>query len=114
MRNKLPLSADRKITVIYRIEPGCLGPEGPARIDDFCRYAQQQVATIDTEYVIWNILPRLDKSIPEMQYMLAGKRINHQQADKYLKVLGKNLDDFEGDLIDIMTVLIEQFFERAS
>ena len=109
---KLPLSADRKVTVTYRVEPGCLGPKGPEHIDDFCRFAQKEVALIDSDYVKWNIVPRFDKSIPEMQYSVVGKSINHQQARKYLKVLDKSLDDCEEHLIDKMTVLIDQFFER--
>ena len=29
-----------QLAVIYRVEPGCLGPEGAAHIEGFCQFAQ--------------------------------------------------------------------------
>ncbi|MFT5719455.1 MAG: hypothetical protein ACI9T7_003670 [Oleiphilaceae bacterium] len=61
-------------------------------------FAQANIKSLDTEYIILNIVPRLDKYLPEMQYSVVGKRMNHAQAEKYLVIICKVLDEFEGIL----------------
>lgn len=104
-----PLIEDKKLAVTYRVEPGCLGPTGYSKIDGFCSFAQQEIEGLDADYVVWNIIPRTDKSLPEMQFNLMGKRLSHDQAEKYLSRLGKDLEEFELHLSDKLTDLINQF-----
>lgn len=80
MQIKLPLPDEKKLTVVSRIEPGCLGPEGDNLVDDFCQFAQKGLASLDSDFVHWELSPRVDKSLPEMQYHLQQKRITHDQA----------------------------------
>ena len=100
MKDSLPLSEDKKLSVIYRVEPGCLGPLGKSHISEFCNSAQTELSSLASDYIIWNIVPRNDKSLPELQYTLAEKRISHSQAEKYLAFFGEILDEFEGELAD--------------
>ncbi|WP_144395081.1 hypothetical protein [Pleionea sediminis] len=109
MKSSLPLSEDKKLAVTFRVEPGCLGPQGKSFIDDFCAFAQKNVQTLDSDYVIWNIVPRNDKTLPEIEYYVLGKRMNHEQAEKYLSLFSKSLDEFEGHLDDKLANLIEEF-----
>ena len=103
------LTREQKLTVTYRVESGCLGPTGADHIEAFCHYAQSQMETIDAGYINWNIIPRLDKSLPEMAYQVLGKRMTHQQAEKYLRHFGKSLDEFEGHLSDKLAELISTY-----
>jgi hypothetical protein len=100
MNSRLPLPQDRKLTVLCRLEPGCLGPQGMDNIEVFCAFAQQQVAHVDADFVHWQLLPRYDKSLAEMQYKIGNKNLSHEQASRYLQMFNKNLDDFEQRLHD--------------
>ena len=109
MKNALPLPEERKLTVIYRVEPGCLGPEGASHIIKFCIFAQAALQTLDSNYISWSIISREDKTLPEMEYNVVGKKMSHNQAEKYLAIFGKSLDEFEGRLSDQLTLLIDKF-----
>jgi len=112
MKKALSLPEDRKLSVTYRVEPGCLGPSGAGKIVQFCEYAQENIQSLDAGYIIWNIVPRHDKTLPEMQYNVVGKRMNHAQAEKYLAIFGKNLDEFDGHLVDKLAVFIDDFMQH--
>lgn len=109
MKEALPLPESKKMTVTYRVEPGCLGPNGTSLIDEFCTYAQKAVESLDADYMIWKIIPRNDKKLVEIQYNVLGKKMSHDQADKYLAIFNKSLDEFEGHLNDNLANLIEDF-----
>jgi len=109
MNVTLPLAKEKKLTVIFRIEPGCLGPQGESHIKEFCQFAQKEVESIDADFVHWVLTPRSDKTMPEMQYQVSNKILTHDQADRYLDVFKKNLDDFEQHLHDGVTRLIDQY-----
>ncbi len=108
--NSLP--DDKKLIVLFRVEPGCLGPNGKDYIEDFCYFAAKALAEVDADFVRWKIVPRYDKSLPETQYMLAGKQLTYQQACKYMALLGKELDDFEMHLNDKLSELIDEHLGR--
>lgn len=103
------LTREQKLSVTYRVEPGCLGPTGADHVEAFCAYAQSQMQTLDAAYIYWNIVPRFDKSLPEMAYQVLGKRMTHQQAEKYLGYFGKSLDELEGHLSDKLADLINNY-----
>lgn len=111
MKQILPLPENKKLLVTYRVEPGCLGPSGAEHISKFCEFTQAKIQSLDDDYIIWDITPRNDKTLPEMQYSVLGKRITQTQAEKYLAVFGKNLDEFEGHLVDHLAVLIDEYMK---
>ena len=98
--------------VLFRVEPGCLGPDGIDHIEKFCLYAEKQVASVDADFVHWDIVPRLDKKLPEIEYKVSHKKLSHDKAAKYLNIFSKNLDEFEAHLNDKLTLLIEEFLTR--
>ena len=112
MKINLPLPQEKKLTVICRVEPGCLGPDGLDHIEDFCNFAQKQVEPIDFDFIHWLLVPRFDKSLPEMQYKIGDKRLTQSNAEKYLEMFNKNLDEFEEHLNEKLTQLINQFLGR--
>jgi len=108
----LPLARDKKLTVEFRIEPGCLGPDGKKHIDKFCVFAQKETESIDADFVYWILIPRHDKSLPEMQYKINNKILTHDKAAKYLAMFSKDLDEFEAHLNETLSSLIEQFLQH--
>ena len=107
----LPLPQDKKLTVIFRLEPGCLGPDGSDHIEAFCGVAQRQIATMDADFVHWVLIPRFDKSLAEMQYKVSDKNLSHEQAVKYLSMFDKELDEFEEHLHDRVAHMIDEYLE---
>ena len=106
------LSQEKKLNVLYRVEPGCLGPDGPNTIESFCDYAEKSVENLDSDFVHWDIVPRFDKSLPEMEYKALNKRMSHDQAARYLAVFHKDLDEFEEHLHEQLGNLIEDYLGR--
>lgn len=109
---ELPLPLYKKLTVTFRVEPGCLGPDGADHIEGFCKHAKKSVADLDSDFVRWVITPRYDKSLAETEYRTNGKRLNHDKAELYLKVFGKELDEFEEHLQDSLSELIDEYLGR--
>ncbi len=109
MKARLPLSQDQKLTVVCRIEPGCLGPDGKKHIQAFCDFAQKQVEPIDADFVHWELVPRNDKTLPEMQYQVKGKKLTHDKAAKYLALFRKDLDVFEDHLHEKLSHLVDEY-----
>lgn len=112
MNYDLPLPLYKKLTVTFRIEPGCLGPDGAEHIEGFCKFAKKEVLGLDSDFVRCVIIPRYDKTLAETEYKTNNKRLTHDKAEKYLRVFSKNLDEFEEHLQDKLSVLIDQYLGR--
>lgn len=108
--NSLPES--KKMLVIFRVEPGSLGPNGKQYIKEFCDFAQQQLQSHDNEYITWFIQPRLDKQLVEMEFQISSKKLSPDKANKYLNLFGDNLTSFEEKLEDNVDAMIDQYFGR--
>lgn len=100
------------LEVIYRVEPGCLGPDGTAYIEDFCQFAQPLVTAHTAGFMRWILTPRFDKSLPEMQCMLAGRTLNPVQVQRYFSLYAADPQQLEIELNDQLTLLIDQYFGR--
>jgi hypothetical protein len=101
-----------KMTVICRVEPGCLGPEGASHVEAFCKLGQTEFDAIDPDIIDWVIVPRFDKHQPEIQYKLNGRYLSGPQSDQYLKALGKDQDAFEEALFKQLTISVNHYFGR--
>ena len=53
MENRLPLY--KKLLVMYRIEPGCLGPQGADYVEEFCVFAKQKLKAHHGHCLRWTI-----------------------------------------------------------
>ena len=108
---------NKKLLVTYRVEGGCLGPVGHTHIDKFCEYAQENIENSSSNFINLKIIPRHDKSLPEMQFNLLSKKVTYTQAEKYLSMFGLSLEDFECELSDQLTLLLklyaEEFIDKA-
>ncbi|QSX32144.1 hypothetical protein JYB87_10135 [Shewanella avicenniae] len=101
-----------RVTVIYRVEPGCLGPTGVDYIEEFCRYAQTEFEALAYEAMDWSIIPRYDKKLPEIQYQLGGKNLSIEKATIYFDKHGIDIERFE-ELLELKIAdLIEKHLGR--
>ncbi|PKF63865.1 hypothetical protein CW745_01550 [Psychromonas sp. psych-6C06] len=100
------------MTVIFRMEPGSLGPDGAQYINEFCEFAQMQLQACAPIYIRWAIVPRLDKSLAEMEFQVANKKLAAAKASQYLAVFDENLNHFEEQLEDNLEAIINQYFGR--
>lgn len=114
MSNNPVIQDSHKLTVLCRIEPGCLGPNGVDLIDDFCRYAQSRVKNSDAAFVIWKLLARHDKNLPEMHYSVSGKSLDHARVEKYLSLFNQQLADFEDHFHNHLADLIDDYLQIQS
>ncbi|WP_428034112.1 hypothetical protein [Amphritea sp.] len=108
----LPLSEDKKLVVTYRVEAGCLGPEGGSLVAAFCDFAQQSIESLDCDLISWNIIPRNSKTDLEIEYNVVGKRISYSQAARYLELFGRTPDELEVHLSERIALYIEDFMNR--
>lgn len=104
--------APKKLTVTFRVEPGCLGPEGSKHVAPFCQAALLELGKVHDHFIDWEVVPRLDKATPEMDYSIQGKRLTREQASRYLTLFDQDIDAFEAVIFDALPVLIDDFFGR--
>ena len=104
-----PLTEDKKLLIEFRLEAGCLGPDGANHIDAFCKQANEHFAKIDANFMIWEITPRHDRSLPEKQYKINGKKISREQAQKYLAMFERDIQKFEDNIDETLGELINQY-----
>lgn len=113
MKNDLPLADNKKLTVIYKMEPGCLGPEGTSLIEDYCQFAQKRIAKLDQDFINWVIEPRFNKTLAEIEYRVNGKQLHPAMVQKYLAIFERNLSEFEELYNDKLMGYIDQFLNRG-
>ena len=100
---------EKKLTIIFRVESGCLGPTGHEHVDAFCVYAQKAVESTHSNFIHWQITPRNNSSEDEMEYIINGKKLSDEQAKKYMALFDTDFDEFDHEFHDKITVLIEQY-----
>ncbi|QFU06960.1 hypothetical protein FIU82_18345 (plasmid) [Pseudoalteromonas sp. THAF3] len=100
-----------QIQLLYRVEPGCLGPDGKDHIEGFCAYAQQHINA--PEFATYRFVPRYDKSKDEVSYTLRNKRLSLQQAEQFLAHFGSQRSDFEEHLDEQLAEAIDQFLRPS-
>ncbi|XOV77346.1 MAG: hypothetical protein ACFHVJ_10320 [Aestuariibacter sp.] len=106
------LPQDKKLHVLFRVEPGCMGPAGLDHIQEFIKFAQDEVERFHPEFVHWEIVARMNKKLPEMQYKVGNKNLTHDKAARYLDHFDQCLDDFEEELHDLIAELVDKFWDE--
>lgn len=106
---QLNMPQENTLTVINRVEAGCLGPNGKNLVQAFCVFAQQEFDALGLDFVLWEVVPREDKSWAELEYRVNRKKLSRDQAQKYLNIFEENIDEFESLMGDVLTNLIEEF-----
>ena len=112
MKDSLPLEEHKKLMIQYKMEPGCLGPQGESLVDEYCRYAQEKIDSLNGDFVHWVIEPRSDKKDPEIKYQINGKDLLPAMVERYLAVFGRDLEEFEDQFNEQLMDYIEDFMGR--
>jgi len=102
----------KKMLVIFRMEPGSLGPDGSTYIKEFCEFAQIHLQTCGSAFISWSIVPRSDKSLAEIEFQILSKKLSRDKAGQYLNLFGEGIDSFEEQLENNLEAIINQFFGR--
>jgi hypothetical protein len=112
LRNSTTDISTKKLVILFRLEPGCLGPDGVDHIETFCHVAERALVTLNADVCHWFLAPRFDKNVIEIQYSLAGKVLSRDKALKFIASFEQNLDEIEGRFEDKLTQLINQYIAR--
>lgn len=104
--------SQQKLTVIFRIEAGCLGPQGISHVASFCKHAKAELEVLYPDFIDWHVTPRSDKSLPEISYSIGGRGLNRAQATRYLALFGHLIDEFEHAVFDHLPEIIDHYFGR--
>jgi len=100
------------VEAIYRLEPGCLGPDGAQYITEFCQFAQPLVSSHAPVFMQCVLTPRFDKSLPELQFSLGGRILTEAQAERLCSSYQTDADTLVEELNHHLMLLIDQYFGR--
>lgn len=100
---------ENKLIILYRLESGCLGPNGASHIERFCPEAQSKLSDLFGPIIRWELEPRHDITLPELDYRLTNKRITRNQASTYLSAIGQDIDEVEAQLFKRISLLANDF-----
>jgi len=112
MNNPSDLPDRKKLTVIYRVEHGCLGPQGKDHVDKFCDFAQKSFTGPWSAFIEWRFIPRNGISQPEIQYEINSRLLSNDKAEKYLEMFETSVEHLENHLHEKIVALIEQYMGR--
>lgn len=103
------MTQTNNVDVTVRVEPGSLGPDGKDHVEMYCRFAQKAFNKYEAKYANWQIIPRYDKALPELEMSLANKKLTPSQSNKYLELFDESLDEFEERVMEFISNLIDKY-----
>lgn len=106
------VNTENTLVILYRLEPGCLGPDGGDHVEVFCDIAQKALMKLHTNICVWQLTPRYDKRLEEFEYYLNQKHLTLSQVDKYLQACHLNIETLHSDFENKLTHLIDQYIAR--
>lgn len=105
------MSEDKRLCLLYRVEPGCLGPTGIDYVEGFCEFASQKIKA--PAYAHFSFVPRYDKSLSEREYIFAGRTLTANQVCTFLDKFDKDKNDFEEQIDELLSHAIDAYLNRA-
>ncbi|GAA0286578.1 hypothetical protein [Psychrosphaera haliotis] len=103
------MPGDTKLSVLVRVEPGSLGPDGLDHVEGYCVVANKYFQKLYPQLIEWQIVPRYDKSLPEIDFCLNKKRLTLEQTNKMLELIDQNEEDFESETMEHISNLIDKY-----
>ena len=107
--NALP--SDKQLAVLFRLEPGCLGPQGVDYIEEFCSFINNQPPEL--HYARFHFVARYDKKLPEWEYSINKRNLNDEKVALYLNLFQTDKHSFEEEIEELLAQRIELFFSRS-
>ena len=100
-----------RLTLLMRIEPGCLGPDGKLHIATFCAAATRLFAASAPQGLCWQLIPRHDKRLPELSFLLQDQTLTAPQAERYLQRLGLALAPLREQADERLPELVDRYLK---
>ncbi|MBU2970313.1 hypothetical protein KO527_13230 [Pseudoalteromonas sp. C2R02] len=104
------LPKEKKLNVLFRLEPGCLGPTGIDLIEGFCEFANSKISELP--YASYMFVPRFDKTLPEWEYKINTRNLSNEKVASYLAIFNQVKSQFEESLEEQVTEYIEIYLNR--
>lgn len=104
------LPKEKKLHVLFRLEPGCLGPKGIDLIEGFCEFANSKISELP--YATYLFVPRFDKTLPEWEYKINSLNLSNEKVESYLAIFSQVKSQFEEGLEEKVTEYIEIYLNR--
>jgi len=104
------LPKEKKLHVLFRLEPGCLGPKGIDLIEGFCEFANSKISELP--YATYLFVPRFDKTLPEWEYKINSRNLSNEKVESYLAIFSQVKSHFEEGLEEKVTEYIEIYLNR--
>jgi len=104
------LPKEKKLHVLFRLEPGCLGPKGIDLIEGFCEFANSKISELP--YASYLFVPRFDKTLPEWEYKINSLNLSNEKVESYLAIFSQVKSQFEEGLEEKVTEYIEIYLNR--
>ena len=98
-----------KLDILLRVEPGSLGPDGLDFVEGFCQVAEKAMQQTRGTHFNWEIVPRYDKSLPEITYFINQKRLSDERIEQWLERLGTNMAEMEESSMLAISNLIDRY-----
>jgi len=98
-----------KLTITVRVEPGSLGPKGKDYVEDYCKLAQNAFSKKKGDFADWAIIPRYDKTLPEIEFSLLGQTLDEARVSQALQVLDTNIEEVEEHTMEMISQLIDRY-----
>jgi len=112
MTTTFPSTESKKLLIILRVEAGCLGPQGEEHILKFCELSNKSFNTINSDFIYWEMIPRKDKILPEIQYKIGNKILPHEKAKIYLSMYNQDIDELEEQISNKILSEIDLYFSH--
>ena len=104
------MSQDKRLHLLYRVEPGCLGPTGIDFVEGFCEFAQKKIKA--PVYAQFCFVPRFDKALSEREYTIGNKNLSDTQVIAFLDKFDKEKSDFEDQIDELLSHAIDAYLNR--
>ncbi|PAJ73218.1 hypothetical protein CJF42_17070 [Pseudoalteromonas sp. NBT06-2] len=101
---------EKKLNVLFRLEPGCLGPKGIDLIEEFCDFANYKIS--ESPFATYLFVPRFDKALPEWEYKINARNLSNEKVESYLAIFSQVRSQFEEGLEEQVTEYIEIYLNR--
>ncbi|ATC94032.1 hypothetical protein [Pseudoalteromonas tunicata] len=102
---------EKKLSVLFRLEPGCLGPQGIDHVESFCTFVNSHLHQF--YFAELSVIPRFDKSLPEWEYSINQRNLDDAKVGIYLTLFKTDKNSFEEQFEEQLTENIELFFSRT-
>lgn len=97
------------LSLIVRVEPGSLGPDGLNHVESFCVVAEKVFSKVEFANLTFKIVPRYDKTLPELELLMNQLTLPHQRAVMVLDKLNLTYELIEEEVMEHISKLIDRF-----